>query len=1106
MVDVSKWLSDNGFCRLIELFQDNEIDGEILFELTNDDLKDLGLPLGARKRLLRALESGAETLGRQDKRPYAHRHADAAERRQLTVMFVDLVGSTALSTHLDPEDLRDIIASYQHLVADVVTRYEGHVAKYMGDGVLCYFGWPAAHEDDAERAVRAGRAIMQELETLTPRVGNQLLARAGIATGRVVVGDLIGEGAAQEEAVVGETPNLAARLQDLANPGQVVLAESTAQLLGNLFELEDLGLHALKGISGKARAFATGEERSTESRFDARMGDTTAPMVGRDNELALILDRWQLAKGGEGQLVLLTGEAGIGKSRIARAMIDAVSEEPHRRLTLQCSPYHKDTSLYPVIQQLTQAVGIEAGDSNEDGLDKLEILLGAENGALLGPLLGLQTETRYGQPELEPQQLRSLRLKALAAYWICMATAGPVLFVLEDAHWIDHTTQELVDLCLDQVASTCVMMLVTARPNFSHGFGGHPIVTKLALNRLGREQIASIIDRLTGGKQLPKAVVDEITAKTDGVPLFVEELAKTVLESGLLRETQSDFELDGALHGLAIPSTLHDSLMARLDRLQPVKEVAQTAACIGREFDFKLLDAVTELSIGELEKALVQLVGAELVFQRGQAPEATYLFKHALVRDAAYESLLKSRRRTIHRNLLKALRSAGQVQPELLAHHATEGEEPAQAIDLWQLAGEQAIERSANVEAISHLKQALNLLTKQPENARRCQRELLINSLLAGALITTKGYGAPETVDIFDRSLELSREVDEPALVAPVLYGQWVYRFVKGAGTGAVLDRARALLEYGLEKNATGPTLVGYRVCGASLYYQGNLREAEKQFKNSIALYRPENHRALTYKYGQNSKAGAMSFLSTAVHLQGRCNEALGLAEEAMETARESKHINTVAYTLVYGLIRLCIFRGDVEGAARSAEELATIAEEHRLPFWEGYAASYNGWVLAQMGRHSEAVASIERGIALMGKTGTPLDRPMMLSFLAEAQLGSGNIDSALHSVDDALNAIAHERLFEPELLRLKGNCIVLRNGVQGAKRAEPAYVAALEIDRRYGAKFWELRAAINLAELWGISGKGGKARSLLQSVSLGLVKGPALPEVVAAKKLLETF
>ena len=549
-MDVGNWLRGIGFGQYEAAFRGNEIDDEVLCELTAEDLIALGVTLvGHRRKLLAAIAVLRGTASNATAPTPQGMKSTDAQRRQLTVMFVDLVGSTTLSGRLDPEDMSLVITGYQNTVAGVAARFHGHVAKYMGDGILCYFGWPIAHEDDAERAVRTGLAIMAAMTGLRTPAGEPLSARIGIATGLVVVGDLIGAGAAQEEAVVGETPNLAARLQGLAAPGQIILAETTRRLIGNTFVVADFGGHSLKGIAGEVRAYAVTGERIAQSRFEARISGAISTMVGRDHELASMLKHWEQAKAGQGQLVLLSGEAGIGKSRFTRAMIDAAERDPHIRVSYQCSPYHTDSPLYPAIQQLTFAAGIRPDDSNDEKLDRLEAVLVGEKGdrPLLGALLGLDTEARYGKINLTPQQQRVRTQQALVSQLITLARHRPVLFVFEDAHWIDATTLDLVDLCLNRVANSRVMMLVTARPNFQHEFGGHPIVTKLALNRLGRDEVRTIINGVTSGKTLPDALVDLIAAKTDGVPLFVEEITKTVLESGGMKETASAFELTGPL-------------------------------------------------------------------------------------------------------------------------------------------------------------------------------------------------------------------------------------------------------------------------------------------------------------------------------------------------------------------------------------------------------------------------------------------------------------------------------------------------------------------------------------------------------------------------------
>ena len=658
MRDIGDWLAVLGLSRYEPAFRDNDIDEEVVAGLTADDLRELGVSsIGHRRKLLDAIallngavgEAGPSSAAKAAE-PESRVAIPEAERRHLTVMFVDLVGSTALSARLDPEDMGRVIRAYQNAVAGEILRVEGHVAKFMGDGVMAYFGWPRAHEDEPERAVRAGLSVVEAVARLEGG-GAPLGCRIGVATGLVVVGELLGDGAAQERAVAGETPNLAARLQGVAQPGEVVVSEATRALIAGRLEMTPLAPHALKGIEGPVRAFRVAGERARESRFDALTDGAAPPIVGRDQELALLLERWDTARRGEGQAVMLVGEAGIGKSRIVRALEDALQGTPHTRLLYQCSPFHADSAFWPIIGQVSRAARFSADDGTDARLDKLEALAGGEDAPLLAALLGLDGSARYGPIDLAPAAQRAQTLRALTRQVLRLAEARPVAFLMEDVHWIDPTTLELLELTMDAVATAPVLMVLTSRPDGQPPLAAHPHVTRLALNRLGRAGVDAIVERL-GGAALPRETVEAIIARTDGVPLFVEELTKAVVESG---ET-------------AVPASLHDSLMARLDRTPEVKEIAQCAACIGREFDLTLLQAATARQGAELRAGLDRLAAAELVFRRGVGDDERYVFKHALVRDAAYESLLLSRRRDVHARLADALEAT--APPEVVARHA----------------------------------------------------------------------------------------------------------------------------------------------------------------------------------------------------------------------------------------------------------------------------------------------------------------------------------------------------------------------------------------------------------------------------------------------------
>ena len=1120
MLDVWRWLHDNGFERFADLFHENEIDGEALLYLDDSDLEKLGIAMGPRKKLLKAI---ASLRGRQADPPAElearvapasaelSTSAPDAERRNLTVMFFDLVGSTALSGKLDPEDMREVITSYQNAVAGVVTRFEGHVAKYMGDGVLCFFGWPRAHEDEAERAVRAGLAIMHAMAGMKAPDGETLLARAGIATGLVVVGDLVGEGAAQEEAVVGEAPNLAARLQALAEPGQIVLSGTTRHLLGNLFDLTDLGPQDLKGIAGPAEAFAVTGERALESRFEARRPTLLSPLVGRDQELALILERWRQAKAGEGQVVLLIGEAGIGKSRIAQGVIDTLGAEPHVRLSYQCSPYHGDSALYPAIQQLTLAAGIVRDDGPDARLDKLEILLsqGSEDARGVTPyiaaLLGIEYEGRYGKLELGPQQQRTRTLQILVDQLVGLAGKKPVLFCIEDLHWVDPTTLELIELALDNMVEAPVLLLMTARPTFDHGVGGHPIVTRLALNRLGQSQVAAIAERITGGKALPKDLLEEIASKTDGVPLFVEELTKTVLESGQLRETETAFELDGPMERLAIPSTLHDSLMARLDRLQPMKEVAQFAACIGREFGHGLLETASPLSPEKLQEALERLITAELIFRRGHPPEAVYIFKHALVRDAAYESLLKSKRQTIHARLLKALEKSGETPAELLAHHAGEAGFTEMAVALWRQAGENALVRSANLEAVGHLQRSLEMLLTLPDSEARGRQELALQITLGPALMATRGYAAAEASAAYSRAHELSERLNDREQAFKALWGRFAMH-TNTADHRAALGLAEQLHRLAQRSERMEHNVEANLALGIASMYRGQLQSARTFLEETRALYKPEQHAALSLGYGGfDSGVIGRTYLAWTCWLLGDVEQAVAYSGEARKLSGQLDNSYTMARFLYWDAI-LLRYLEDWRTMTARAEQAVAIAVENRFALVNSVGSIMLGWARLGLGEEAEGARQIRQAVdAYRANRAEKMQLPHFLLALAEAERARGRLQHGLDALSDAIAIVEStgERYLEAELHRHMGE-LLLDRAPDHHKPAEDEFQKAISVARSQCAKSLELRAAVSLARLWADQGERQKARDLLAPIYGWFTEGFDTPDLKSARTVLD--
>jgi class 3 adenylate cyclase len=702
-VDIASWLHSLELQQYEKAFRDNAIDMAVLPELTTEDLKDLGVSLvGHRRRLLAAIaalrnEGNPEPAAK----PREVTDTATAERRQLTVMFCDLVGSTALSARLDPEDLREVIAAYHCTVAEIIARSDGFVSRYMGDGVLVYFGYPQAHEDDAERAVRAGLGAIDAVRCLD--VGSvKLQARVGIATGLVVVGDLIGHGAAQEQSVVGETPNLAARLQALAEPETVVIAAGTRRLVGDFFEYRDLGAVEVKGIADPVPVWQVLRPSVVESRFEALRGAALTRLVDREEEIDLLLQRWACAKTGDGQVVLISGEPGLGKSRITAALEERLHDDPHLRLRCFCSPYHQDSALFPLVDQLGRVAGFARDDMPAVKLEKLKASLARampsdEDVALLADLLSLPVPESHPLPNLSPQRRKERTLEALIGQLEGLARQQPVVMLFEDAHWIDPTSRELLDLTVERVRTLPVLLIVTFRPDFQPPWVGQPQVTMLALNRLDRRCQTALIAQVAAGKVLPYEVIDQIADRTDGVPLFVEELTKSVLESGLLREEADRYVLDRTLPPPAIPTTLQDSLMARLDRLASVRLVAQIGAAIGREFSYALLRMVSRLSQAELQVALARLVASELVFQRGTPPDAVYSFKHVLVQDAAHASLLRSTRQQLHAQIADALEThfpeLMDSQPELFAQHYAEAGLVEKSIAYWGRAGQRSAAR-----------------------------------------------------------------------------------------------------------------------------------------------------------------------------------------------------------------------------------------------------------------------------------------------------------------------------------------------------------------------------------------------------------------------------
>ena len=1105
-MDIAVWLRGLNLERYEAAFRDNEIDWDALPKLTAEDLKDLGVVLGGhRRKLLDAIAAlGAAEAPPSPSRPPAA--GGEAERRQLTVMFCDLVGSTALSTRFDPEDLREVIGTYHRAVADTVGRFDGFVAKYMGDGVLIYFGYPQAHEDDAERAVRAGLAVIEAVGQLPAR--QDLRVRLGIATGLAVVGDLIGEGAAQERGVVGETPNLAARLQGLAAPNKLVIAEATRRQIGGLFDLADLGPQTLAGFAEPQPAWRVIGESGVLSRFEAlRSGET--PLVGREEEVELLLRRWQQAKSGEGRVVLISGEPGIGKSRLTAALSEHIGTEPHTRLRYFCSPHHQDSALYPFIAQLERAAGFSRDDTVEAKLAKLRALLApgtrdADDIALLSELLSLPSSA--ADLNLSPQRKREKLFEALLNQLAAEARRRPVLMVFEDAHWIDPTSRELLDLTVDRVRHLPVLLAITFRPEFQPPWSGRAHVTSLALNRLGERDGEALVHKLAGDAALSSDIVAEIVERTDGVPLFVEELTKAVLESAGQGDRVAAVLATTSLAAQSVPATLHASLMARLDRLGPMaKEVAQIGAVLGREFAYELIVPVAQRPEREMQTALEQLGDAGLLFCRGTAPQASYLFKHALVQDAAYSTLLRGRRQELHARVAAALEQQFadlvERQPELLAHHLSSAGDTERAVEQWLKAGRHAAARLAYLEAIAHLERGLGLLHSLPESPARDGSEIELQLALGLSLFTAKG--AVEAKAAYMRALELAESSGEPRQRFEALYGAWQStRDNVSGGIAAARPLSERLLRMAEREGDDGLRLQAHHSGWTTWSFAGDPAKAREHADAGRLLYDPEKHASHRLVYGGHDPGVcARSNGALAEWLLGYPEKALASIAESLALAARIAHPFTLGLALG-GSSLVYLNRREPERALRQVEAAEALAAEQRLSliFEPGIL---RGVALLGQGAVDEAIARIRDGVTRWTRLGRTIYLPYGLAFLAEGLARHGDRAAALAALREGLETAraTGEHMWDAELHRLTGTVLLAENKLD---EGQACLQQAFRIAQAQQAKSLELRAATNLALLWGEQSRRREAHDLLEPVYGWFTEGFDTADLKEAKALLD--
>jgi class 3 adenylate cyclase/predicted ATPase len=1083
-MDIAAWLQSLGLERYVTAFRDNEIDWEVLPRLTSEDLREIGVAaIGHRRKLLDAIAAlGVPAAIATVAAAISDVSAAAeAERRQLTVMFCDLVGSTPLSTRYDPEDLREIIGAYHRCVADTVARFAGFVAKYMGDGVLVYFGYPEAHEDDAERAVRAGLAVIEAVSHLA--VSERLQVRLGIASGLVVVGDLIGMGSAQERGVVGETPNLAARLQALARPGTLVIADTTRRHIGGLFEIDDLGSQPLAGFTEQQRAWRVIRESGVVSRFEALRGETLTPFVGREEEIELLLRRWQRATAGEGQVVLLSGEAGIGKSRLVDAFRNRIGDGPHTRLRYFCSPYHQGSALHPFIVQLERAAGFARDDTVEEKHGKIRGLLAPgtrdeHEMELLSDLLSLPNSA--ASLDLSPQRKREKLFEALLYQFEVLARTGPILMVFEDAHWIDPTSRELLDLAFDRVSRLPVLLVVTFRPDFQHSSSSQPYVMTLTLNRFGGHDGAAMVEQLAGKADLSGEIVEEIIERADGVPLFIEELTKAVLESGGDKQVAAVLAASPSV-ALSIPATLHASLVARLDRLGPIaKEIGQIGAVIGREFGYELIEQVAQKPAAELQSSLDRLAEAGLLFRRGEPRSSSYQFKHALIRDAAYETLLRSRRRIVHSRVLETLKRDPDVPPEILAYHAEAAALIEAAVDYWQQAGERALTRPAYQEAVADFTNAVRLVGEMGNPQLWQKRELALQIQLGHALTAADAYGAQSTARAFSRAMELAEALGDTTALFSALFGVWAGRFIRGEPATGVATHFLELTERSAD---IGARLVALKAAALERFHSGKLAEALQVVGEILVGYDPALHRDSCVQYGHDTRVAALCYKSWALSQLGFVDQADHAGHAALSWAAEVNHPNTTGYAYFQGALVTDVLQRRIERAEGRALTAIKVCDELALPLWRDRSRLIRGWALAQSGRYKLSLTDLAAGLADLHTRQSILVVPM-LGVAAEAQALVGDWDGSIATITLAFAKSEPRRdaVWMPDLHRIRA--FVLLQGQRPERdQAEADLFRAVELARGQRAKLIELRAATALARLWDEQGRRAEARDLLAPI-----------------------
>lgn len=1087
MEDIERWLKDLSLGQYAESFAANNIDFDVLPDLTEAELEALGLSLGHRKRLRRAIDAFARNFGQplgSSAPPLLAKQTiiePQAERRQVTVLFCDLVGSTEMSARLDVEDLRNALRVYQRVCTDVIRGFDGFIAQYLGDGILAYFGYPSTHEDEAERAVRAGLAVLTSTAQMTAEANIELEMRIGIATGLVIVGDQIGRGEAAQIAITGKPPNLAARIKEVALPGTLVIAESTRRLVAGHFEYEFLGEQHLKGISEPVPAWRVVRELSYDEKIAAKR-IKLFDCIGRDRELRLLLERWQLAVAGSGQAIVISGEAGIGKTRLVRLLREQLSVDRQFHLRLQCAQQYSNSPLQPVILHLRRVSGLRADDAPRLKLAKIERLLsmaGSSDGTpLIAALLSVTLDDENVRPPKSPARQRAKTLKLLIEQMFGLAAQKPVLLVVEDAHWLDPSTEEMLIRLLDRLERYRIMMLVTTRPNYSSHLLDHPRAITLTLERLEPEHARQMISAVSGNRTLSAEVVEHILAKTDGVPLFIEELTKDVIESGQLQLSEATSP--------RIPATLSDTLRARIDRLSSDKEVIQVGAAIGRSFHYGIIGAVMSLDNEALRLALDRLVTAKLIHQHGVPPNAVYTFKHILLQDVAYDSMLRSQRISLHTRIVAVLEKhfheVVQNEPELIAFHCSRAELGEKAVGYWLKAGASAVSRSANLEAVHHLRNGLQSLHAIGSERERARLELELQLTLGQAFIAARGYTAVETALAFARAEQLIEKIGDTGNTGQrysVLYGIFVGYLINGnidAATETIV-RMHRLASSGKDDAYLCLT---HRLAGSLSFFRGDLGAAHRELQKAIALY-GRAQKQLESHFGPDTGPAALIFLAMTEWLRGRPETAQRTAQTAIAHARQLENALTLGQVLTLAA-QLHYMSQDCEGMLHLSKEGADNCRQNNIQYFGAICELYQIWAQAWPSTRTSYIEDFRRGLAAYEEMKCGLQISLFRLMLAQLLLGAGQAAEAVKESEAALAKIAAngERWWVPEVYRTLGHALLALPN-QDLVEAENCFRRSIDEARHTGALMLELRATTSLAEI--LRGGREEAHRMLASV-----------------------